>query len=313
MEGQCAAHKLAVWWLCQKSPTVLTMTAQRILNFYLSPAKQKLVGTGTGIFGKIGQAVHNAGWQLRLRDEAEPVAGAGYHLVYNTAVTTPDTLVLRRCYMDPFYRIEATNDRWNWEVAGLPFAPESGAEWFRKHWQNRIFKGHSISDAGFIFMPLQGRLLDRRHFQAMSPIEMIHTTLAADPTRDILATLHPKEVYTAEERAALDRIGGRFRLCAQPSMSLLARCAYVVAQNSSMALTGFFARKPAVLFAKIDFHHIAGSVPRDGVAAAFADVANDRPFARYLHWFFKQQAISADAEDSLAQIAARLRQHRWPI
>lgn len=313
MEGQSVRHKFAVWRVCQNSPTVLHMTAQRILNFYLSPDKQRLVGAGTGFFGKIGHAIQTAGWQIRLRDEGEPVGGAGYHLIYNAAVTTPNTLVLRRCYMDPFYRIEVTNDRWNWEVAALPFAPGSGAEWFRKYWQRRIFKDHPIGNAGFIFMPLQGRLLERRHFQAMSPIEMIHATLAADPTREVIATLHPREAYTDEEHTALGRIGGRFSLGSQPSLSLLAQCDHVVTENSSMALTGFFARKPAVLFAQIDFHHIAGSVPRNGGAAAFKDVAKPKPYARYLHWFFKQHAISAEGEDCVAQIAARLRQHRWPI
>jgi hypothetical protein len=313
MEGRGARHKFAVWRVCQNSPSVIGMKAPRILNFYLSPAKQRLVGEGTGIFGQIGNVIHNAGWQLRLRDQAEPVGGTGYHLIYNAAVTSLNTLVLRRCYMDPFYRIEATNDRWNWEVATLEFAHGAGAEWFRKYWQNRIFKDHPIGNTGAIFMPLQGRLLERRHFQAMSPIEMIHATLTSDPTRDVIATLHPREVYTAEELRALGEIGGRFALSKRPSMSLLAQCDYVVTENSAMALAGFFAKKPAVLFANIDFHHIAGSVPHMGVKAAFDDLAKPKPFARYLHWFFKQHAISAEAEDATAQIVTRLRQHHWPI
>jgi hypothetical protein len=288
------------------------MARDRILNFYLNPRKQSMVAAGMGIYGRIGQAVLAAGWQLHLRDETDAVGGPGYHLIYNRAVTEPFCLCLRRCYMDPFFRIEATNDRWDWDVAAARFTPTPGADWFRKYWQQRLFKDHPITAGGYIFMPLQGKLLEHRHFQAMSPIAMIRASLAADPSRRVLATLHPSERYSAAELEALRGIGGRFELSDQPSLALLAGCDYVVTQNSAMALTGFFAKKPAVLFGLIDFHHIAASVPDMGVEAAFRAVG-PAPFSAYLHWFFKQNAISAEAEESSAQISARLRNHGWPI
>lgn len=289
------------------------MARDRILNFYLSARKREMVAAGQGIYGRIGQAVLAEGWALKLRDTGEAVAGPGYHLIYNSAVLEPHCLVLRRCYMEPFYRIETSNYRWEWEVANLPFTPSAGAEWFLKHWQGRIFRGEAIAQKGYIFMPLQGKLLECRYFQELSPIDMIAATLAADPTRQIFATLHPKETYSDAEMTALQRIGGRFEVVDRPSLPLLAGCDYVVTENSAMALSGFFARKPAVLFAEMDFHHIAGSVPRQGVEQAFCAVGQAQPFARYLHWFFKEQAISALADDSAKQIVNRLRRHGWPI
>lgn len=198
-------------------------------------------------------------------------------------------------------------------MAHLPFSPSSGKEWFLNYWQKRLFEGQSLIEEGYIFMPLQQHLLGRHHFQSKSPIEMIHATLTADPHRDIFATLHPKIDYSDAELTALAQIGGRFHLIGKPSKDLLAACDYVVTENSAMAFHGYFARKPAVLFGQIDFHHIAGSVPRDGLKRAFAKVKTPRPFASYLHWFLREQAISAWAEDCGDQIIARFRAHGWPI
>ena len=289
------------------------MPRDRILNFYISARKREMAAAGMGIHGLVAQAVQVEGWEVRLHDKADPAIGPGYHLIDNLAVLAPHCLVLRLCHMEPFYRIEATNDRWNWEVVGQEFVPRPGAEWFLKYWQGRLFKDLPIKAGGYIFMPLQGKLTERRHFQAMSPIEMIAATLQADPDRQVRATLHPKESYGPEELAALQQFGGRFDVVDQPSMPLLAGCDYVVTQNSAMAFSGYFARKPAVLFAEIDFHHIAGSVPKLGVARAFRVANRPQPFASYLHWFLRDQAISAGSDDCATKIVARLRSHGWPI
>ena len=293
------------------------MNRAKILNFYLTAEKRARVAVAGGILPRVAQAARTAGFQVELKDLDDPVDGDGYHLVYNRAVTEPFCLCLRRCYMDPFYRIEDTNDRWNWQVAERTFTPRpafSEEEGFRNRWRNKLFDHAEITCQGHIFMPLQGRLLTRRHFQACSPIEMIHQTLAADPTRRIIATLHPGETYSGAELAALDAIAGRFEIVDKPSISVLANCDYVVTQNSALALTGFFADKPAVLFAKSDFHHIAASVPALGIGAAFKAVVGEKAqFAAYLHWFFKRNAITSWADDAVDQIRQRFREHGWPM
>lgn len=267
--------------------------------------------TGGGIFGAVVGVVKAAGWEVRYAEQAAEIAGEGYHLVYNRAVEGPFCFSLRRCYLEKYYRIEGTNDRWDWNVAELQFPGKPGQAWFQRYWAERLFEGLTISRDGYIFMPLQGKLLQRRHFQTASPIEMIRATLAADPKRRIVATLHPREVYSEAELEALRGIA-RFEL-ATGSLPWLAGCDYVVTENSSLALTGFFAGKPAVLFARIDFHHIAASVHRLGVQGAFEAVPEPQPYADYLHWFFKKQALCEVGEDRDAKIAARLRAHGWPL
>ena len=293
------------------------MSRAKILNFHLSQDKRTRITAAGGIFARIAQAAQTGGWQISLKDADEPVGGDGYHLVYNRAVTEPYSLCLRRCHMDPFFRIEASNDRWNWDVAHKKFDPRpafSEEEGFRNRWRNKLFGGANVTSRGYIFMPLQGKLLAHRHFQTCSPLDMIMQTLAADPSRRILATLHPREEYSQAELSALNAIGGQFQLTDQPSLQVLAECDYVVTENSAMALTGFFAQKPAVLFAGIDFHHIGASVAALGTKSAFQAVQTSTPpFAAYLHWFFKRNAITSWADDAVDQIRERFRDHGWPM
>lgn len=284
-----------------------------ILNFHVPDWRRDEVARPETAFGKIAAAVLDADWRIVVKDEDATLGGAGFHLVYNRPVTHPLALTLRRCYFDPFYRIEATNDRWDWQVARHSYTEATGKDWFRRYWAERMFKDHPIREQGFVFMPLQGRLREHRHFQSMSPIAMIQAALAADPDRPILATLHPRETYSTEDMAALTAIKGRFSVVDTPSLALLADCDYVVTQNSSMALIGMFAQKTPVLFADIDFHHIAASVPKQGVAAAYDGLHRPRAWGNYLHWFFREHALSMRDENIVAKLQARFRAHGWPI
>ena len=297
----------------------------KTLFFYLGARQRdQVVARTANILTRVVEVVEASGWTVVLLPEEARHAAAsmnGYHLVLNQVVPGPHALSLRKCYMEPFWRLETVNDRWAWEVARLPFDPEMGKvghlRWFYNHWQGKLFDKNAIARDGFIFVPLQGKLTRHRSFQSMSPVQMILETLAADPDRPVRATLHPGEVYAPEEIEALTLLAAqepRFTLSDRPSIRLLARCDMVVTQNSSMALTGFFAEKPAVLFAQADFHHIAGSVPRDGVERAFAKARGPAPaYAEYLFWFFKRNAITSWDDNVRNRIHDRLLQHGWPV
>jgi len=301
------------------------LVREKVLYFYLGPRQRALVAARDGkILTRVVDAVESAGWKVVLLPEegrhAAPTMD-GYHLVLNREVEGPFCLSLRKCYMEPFWRIEATNDRWAWEVGQLDFDPVQGEvphlAWFNNHWQRNLFGDLALARDGHVFVPLQGKLSRHRGFQSMSPVDMINATLAAVQRRSVLATLHPGEDYSLKEIEALAQISTenpRFKLSDRPSIALLARCDLVVTQNSSMALKGFFAGKPAVLFAQADFHHIAGSVPRQGVEAAFQTaIHSPQPYAEYLFWFFKRNAITSWDDDAQDRIRARLASHGWPV
>ena len=70
-----------------------------------------------------------------------------------------------------------------------------------------------------------------------------------------------------------------------------------------------------MLWARMDFHHIAASVPHLGPEAAFAaaELAGRPDFARYLFWYFRHHALLAwdgDLDTLDPQAAHRL---GWPL
>ncbi len=277
------------------------------------------------IVNRIAAAVGGRGWRLAFHPdtETERLKAAhrrGYALFHMHEPLDPNTLCLRRAYIYPFWQIEATNERWNFDVARAAFDPASvnpaqAAEFYGR-WRGKVHGQADLGGLGYVLIPLQGRLTAHRSFQAASPIDMIRATLRADPARPVRATLHPKEVYSIDDHAALTQLAAshpRFSVMAA-SDDLVRGCDYIVTQNSSVVLDGFFAGKPAVQFARTDLHHIAGSVHRLGVDAAFASVRGPVPdFAAYLSWFLRRHCINGGAPQAEDQILARFARHGWQI
>ncbi len=258
-----------------------------------------------------------------LHEDDRPNRYDGLSLVHMKPPLGRRGLTFRRVYHYPFWQIEQTDKRWAWEVARDAFdpdeVPEDAARTFQRFWRNRLFDATKTTATpdGPVYVPLQGRLRAHRSFQSMSPLEMIETTLRYDKQRSILATLHPKESYTTAELTALDTLErkyARLTLSAGPPRDFLQNCAYVVTQNSAAAFGGYFFDTPAILFARIDFHHIAQNITEVGAEEAFAQVLEDPPdYAKYLFWFWQQKSINAGREDAPQKIRARLARFGWPV
>lgn len=304
------------------------MSQPRCLTLYLDPPTLARHRAGQhNFFARLSAALAARGWTVEATvstPEARRQAPTrpGHALFHMEEPTHAAALTCRRSYIGAFRRIEATGRRWDWPVARTAFDPEAvdpaQARAFADRWRSRLFDSDAIpAQQRTVLIALQGRLLDHRSFQSMSPVDMVETVAARYPGRPLLATTHPQEVQTAEERAALAALAARWpnlRVQAGGSDRALADCGLVVTQNSSVAFTGFFLHRPALLFAEIDFHHIAASVPRDGLRTALREAPRARPdFDRYLFWFLRQQAINAFAEDTEAQIVAALARHGWPV
>lgn len=269
-------------------------------------------------FARLVQALTGAGWQIDWRlPEAAPEP---FHITDTAPPMGPQGLVLRRAYAEPFFRLERSVHRWDWDVASARFTPPVRAphlgQGLATTLRRKLLGPGPVTREGFIFVPLQGRLLETRSFQSTSPLAMLETLLAQDP-RPIRATLHPKETYSPAELSALDDLTRRSpRLTLGGNSTDLARaCDLIATQNSALAFAGFTAHKPALLFAQADFHHIAASVPRDGLAAALDKARHGEapPFDAYLHWFLRRHAIDASAEDAVTRFHARLAALGWPM
>lgn len=298
-----------------------------VLNLYLGEGGRAAVLSGEPrITTHLKAAVEARGWKVQLRAvEERPLIPfrPGYHMVQNDEVPSDRCLTLRRVGWEPFWRIERTNDRWDWEIAAQIFDPETidpaRAERFMAHWQGRLFGEAPVRAGGGVLVALQGRLLAQRHFQSASPLEMLRRVAARWPDRPVSAHLHPRETYHPEEERALADLQAELpniRIEQGTTTEALLGCDLVVTENSSVALRAYVARKPVMLWARIDFHHIAASVPQLGQEPAFArleDGSQAPDFARYLYWYFRENCLRSWNEGIAEAIWQRLRKLGWPI
>ncbi len=309
--------------------SVGAMSEPRSLRIYLDEIPLKRAAKGNfNLINLIRHAFESRGFKVelclnsasaRLASAADP----GYSLFHMDDPFHPRALTLRRAYYYPFWRIEKSAKRWEWHIARASFNPNGidpgEAAAFCTYWRKRLFDLDAPVSARdqMIYVPLQGRLLETRSFQSVSPVAMIETILKHDPHREIHVGLHPGETYGRAELDAVRAIAlkaARMSITTEPMTDLLARCAYVATENSSVALAGYFFHKPAVLFAEIDFHHIAASAVRDGAGKALAAVESLIPeFDRYLYWFLKQTAINGGSPEAEAQIIDAVRRHGWAV
>lgn len=304
------------------------MSEPRILRLYLEDGLRQSAAEGRHNFiGKIADVAGTAGYRVEFRanspaERLKAPARRGYALFHMQGVSGPRAMVFRRVYHYPFWAIEPHADRWRWRVAQTAFptdaVPRKQADRFLGFWRDRLF-GAAAAQArrdGFVYVPLQGRLLVQRSFQTAAPLEMLRMVLAQDP-RPVVAALHPKETYTTKELHALDALAAatpRLSIQTGGMETLLAGCDYVVTQNSSAAFNGYFFGKPAVLFGRVDFHHIAANVADMGAAAALRAGPNLAPdYAGYLHWFWQRMSINAGRKDANDRIRAAFQRAGWPI
>lgn len=266
-------------------------------------------------------AVETAGWDLEWHGtgpEAPDADPDGYALFHAKAPPHDRALSFRRAYHYPFWQIESHQQRWRFDVARSGFDPASislgKAQTFTQRLRDRVLPGPEPLRGDTILVPLQGQIRRCRSFQTMSPLAMLETVARLDAP--VAVTLHPNEIYSTEDHAALQAVIDRHPnlTLAPQTAAILRNCAWVAAENSAVAFDGFLLGKPAVLFAQIDFHHIALNVADLGVELALASASRHAPdFDRYLWWFLQEKAINATRPDAGARILAAMRRGGWPI
>jgi len=309
----------------QLALSVAGMSSQNKVRFYLPEGLRQSAEAGEHNFlNKVADVLRAAEFEVLF--EAPQMADprrSGYSLFHMERPFQRDSVTVRRNYYYPFWQIERTNERWHWDVANARFDPEGidpeEATRFYRFWQKRLYEAplQNVGHDGFVYVPLQGKLLEKRSFQHCSPVEMIGHTLAQEPNRKVIAALHPKESYSEEEFAVLERLEAEYsqlELRMGDMEELLARCDYVVTQNSSVAFAGLFFGKPCVLFGLIDFHHIAANVELLGVAEAFTSARASAPdYALYVWWFLQKMSINAGRPEAETRIRARFQALGWPV
>jgi len=278
-------------------------------------------------FKILTSSFESRGFKVELRGNtvAERMKSAGrngYSLFHLHDPFHKNALDVRLAYMYPFWRIEHARWREDYLVSVSKFAPDdipaAKAQRFFEFWQDRLHKQDVAKSAqtDFVFVPLQGRLLDKRHGQMMCPIDMVKETVIHERDRKIIVKLHPKEKYDATELDALSELtaNARVQISEAPTGDLLKNCAYVVTENSGVAFKGLTYEKPAIAFGRTDFHHIIQSVEQVGSAAAFENVLKGKPdYAKYFYWFLQLNCINAGRADAGDRIIETCRNLGWEI
>ena len=305
------------------------MSARDTVTFYLHSKLRRQAENGNHNFiAQVSRVIEAAGLSVAFDDDGQAarlraMARPGRGLFLMQSPVNARGLTFRKTYLYPFWHIEKEAERWDWPVAKATFDPDAvdprKAANFYRFWRNRLFEDAPSETRrdGFVFVPMQGRLLEQRSFQYASPIAMLEAVLEHDPKRQVAVTLHPNERYTAEEEAALVALSdkhARLFVMTAGMERYLQNCDYVVTQNSGVGFMGLFFGKPLVLFGKSDFHHIALNVGDMGVADAIAAAPRHEPdYAAYLYWFLQMQAINAGRPEAKRNIRSVLRGHGWPV
>ncbi|WP_137700936.1 hypothetical protein [Marimonas lutisalis] len=304
------------------------MSEPRILSFYLEPGLKESAEAGEHNFlGKIAGVARAAGFETRYfgngaDERARSLTRPGYALFHMEAPTHARAVTVRRAYTYPFWSIERTEKRWEFDVAKAAFdpgeAPAKEAARFAGFWRQRLCGDWAQApESGHVYIALQGRLLERRSFQSCAPVEMVEAVLRNEAERPVVAGLHPKESYSEAELEALEKLEEkhpRLRVRMGGMEQLLPGCDYVVTQNSGVGFMGYFHRKPLVLFGQIDFHHIAAKAGEIGAKEAIRLAPGMAPdFDGYLWWFLQKMAINAGRSEAEEKIADRLRALGWPV
>jgi hypothetical protein len=303
------------------------MKKPSVMHFYLEPGLKESAEAGTHNFlGKIADLGRAAGMELRYsgnrpEERARSKPSAEWAVMHMDPSPHARAVTLRRAYYYPFWSIEQTDQRAEFDVALSDFnagdLPKKDAEKFVARWRRKWFEGWTAETQGHVYVPLQGRLLEQRSFQSCTPIEMVRSVLRFDPDRPVITTLHPKENYRDDELAALGALQAKHpRLSVQTGgiEKLLPGCDYVVTQNSAAGFAGYFWAKPLVLFGRVDFHHIAAKTWETDANTAIRTASSLSPdYDAYLYWFLQRMAINAGRPEADARIAARLRSFGWPV
>jgi len=305
------------------------MAKSKVLRIYLDEISRQRAKAGEfNIINRIQAVFERHGFRVDYCRDSEEERGKsadrrGYSLFMMHDPFHPRALSMRKAYYYPFWRVERTHMRWKFEIAQSEFRPENTdlveATRFCNIWRRKLFANAEPGAAGdgSVYIPLQGHLLERRSIQSASPLNMIEAVLSHDPGRPVTLALHPTQTYLPEEtdalKALIDR-HPRLRLSGEPAETLLARCDYVVTQNSSVAFSGMFLHKPAALFARIDFHHICANAHDLGIEQAISTASVLAPdFDRYIYWFLKGTALNGGSPDVDRQIEQMFRKRGWDL
>ncbi len=300
---------------------------QKALIFHAAPEMRAHIAGGQHHFANmLAQIFAARGYSMRVAgigraDHLRAKLDCNLHIFDMDGAVGARALNMRPSVLQPFWGIERPASRYQGRMAHKAFAPSTVGGGLVKPFFEEMQALYlspdlpEVEGRDYVLVPLQGQLAKRRPWQYASVPKMVQTIRAQDPRRKIIIKPHPKEAYTPEDKAVVAQLLAlpNVELREQPIEALIARCAYIVTQNSTAAFEGILHRKPAILFAKSDFHHIFPTIksPQDAPEAFARAKAKNMLFMKYLYWYLRMNAADIRQADAPAKIKEMLAEAGW--
>lgn len=246
-----------------------------------------------------------------------------FHLVHNGRITHPRLLNTGLAYLDGYWYADPAGIFCDSTLAGAAFDPatipaHAAAGFFRRLQRQFVAErrsrygqpvGRAMVPQGAIALFLQGWSDPVARARHIGAVEMVRTVLAHRQGLLLVVKPHPRnqDDETAQVLALLGRHPDVVVSDANVH-DILAAAAVTVSICSAVSLEGMLHRKPAVLFGRADFHHVAETVeyPADWPAALARALALPRAYDRYLYWFLHHGMIGLKQADKFDKLLTRI-------
>lgn len=291
--------------------------------------------THLALFHKIHELVTTRGGEIEVRrrhealrapqrtDWSDYLEAENLHIIENGMVQQVNALNTALAYIPPYFHLDAQGvladssagnadydaARVNAVLASSKF--RSLQDRLVKKRRSRYGPKEDVTEIskGCIAVFLQG---DNPHRQGTAYCDnetLLRTVAESAGGRTVVVKAHPisKQLDDAQLILQLLQEGLPVEGTDANVHDILRQCAVTVSYNSAVAIEGFLHSKPAILFGKSDFHHVAETVrtPEDFPNALSTALTSHHDYAKYLHWYFSQFAVSVDdwlLDDKLLQI-----------
>ncbi len=291
--------------------------------------------THLALFHKIHELVTTRGGEIEVRrrhealrapqrtDWSDYLEAENLHIIENGMVQQVNALNTALAYIPPYFHLDAQGVLADSSAGNADYDAASvnavlASSKFRslqdrlvKKRRSRYGPKEDVTEIpeGCIAVFLQG---DNPHRQGTAYCDnetLLRTVAENAGGRTVVVKAHPisKQLDDAQLILQLLQEGLPVEGTDANVHDILRQCAVTVSYNSAVAIEGFLHHKPAILFGKSDFHHVAETVrtPEDFPNALSAALTSQHDYAKYLHWYFSRFAVSVDdwlLDDKLLQI-----------
>ena len=230
------------------------------------------------------------------------------HIIENGQVRHPNALNTALAYIPPFWHLDGRGVLCNSSIAERVYDPRQvrlqPAKAFFQQQRRRLVgnrrsrynqkREYEAIPEGAIAVFLQGENPEKQGSTHCTAREMLRAVAQGAENRPVVVKPHPLQPGDAAMVQALKDAGLDFILTDANIHDILSECAVTVSFNSAVSIEGYLHRKPAILFGRSDFHHMAETVedPADFPVALQNALARKGGYAKYFYWYFALNCLS---------------------